>query len=172
MSKYFSNYPIIQYDGKLVRDITRRSKIVDDLLNDPYIFLPYTVRDGEKPEDIAFYYYGSVDDTWLVLLSNKITDPYTQWPLTDEDFDKYFIEKYGSISGRSGYDVIRWGQDQTRSDNIVYYYKEVDVDAPTDPNSYIGQSTTYLNVTEQQVTQLLDDQVIEVDGIKYRLVRE
>lgn len=125
MSKYFSNYPLIQYEGKTVRDITRRSKVVDELLRDPYIFLPYTLRDGEKPEDVAYYYYGSVDDTWLVLLSNNITDPYTQWPLEEEDFNKYFVEKYAKISGRSGDDVLRWASDETRSDNIVYYYKEV-----------------------------------------------
>lgn len=125
MSKYFTNYPTIQYQGKQVRDITRRSKVRDSILNDPYIFLPYTLRDGEKPEDIAKLYYGSVNDTWLVLLANNIGDPYYEWPLSDNEFDQYFINKYSEISERSGIDVIRWGQDQTRSDNIIYYFKEV-----------------------------------------------
>lgn len=172
MSKYFSNYPIIEYEGKRVRDISRRSKVVDDLLNDPYIFLPYTIRDGEKPEDIAFYYYGSVDDTWLVLLSNKITDPYTQWPLTDKDFDRYFIEKYSSVSDKNGYDVIRWGQDETRKDNIVYYYKEIEVDSTSAQSIYVGQSTSHVDATPDQIIDLLNNQIVEIDGIKYRLVKE
>lgn len=126
MSKYFSNYPLIQYQDKRVRDITRRSKVRDTILQDPYVFLPFTVREGEKPEDIARLYYGSVSDTWLVLLANNITDPYYQWPLSDEEFNQHFINKYSEISGRTGFDVIRWGQDENLTDNIVYYYKEVD----------------------------------------------
>jgi hypothetical protein len=126
MTKYFSNYPLIQYQGKTVRDITKRSKIIDDTLKDPYIFLPYTVREGEKPEDIAYYYYGSVDDTWLVMLSNNITDPYEQWPMNEEEFNQYFIDKYSEVSGRTGFDVIRWGQNEESTDNIIYYYKEVE----------------------------------------------
>ncbi len=126
MSKYFSNYPIIQYQGQAVRDITRRSKVIDETLRDPYIFLPYTVREGEKPEDIAYYYYGSVDDTWLVLFSNNITDPYTQWPMNEEEFNQYFINKYAKISRREGLDVLQWGQNENSTENIVYYYKEID----------------------------------------------
>lgn len=124
MSRYFTNYPLIQYQDKRVRDISRRSKVRDSILNDPYIFLPFTIREGEKPEDIARLYYGSVDGTWLVLLANNITDPYYEWPLSDNEFDQYFINKYSEISGRTGFDVIRWAQDETRNDNIVYRFKE------------------------------------------------
>jgi hypothetical protein len=127
MSKYFTNYPTIEYRGKRVRDLTKRSKVRDDILQDPYIFLPYTIREGEKPETIAELYYGSVDDTWLVLFANNITDPYFEWPLGDEEFNQYFINKYSEISNRSGLDVLRWARDETRNDNIVYWYKEVDV---------------------------------------------
>jgi hypothetical protein len=125
MSKYFTNYPTIEYRGKRVRDLTKRSKVRDDILQDPYIFLPYTVREGEKPETIAQLYYGSVDDTWMVLLANNITDPYYEWPMDDEEFNQYFIDKYSELSGRKNLDVIRWAQDETRDDNIIYWYKEV-----------------------------------------------
>jgi hypothetical protein len=128
MSRYFSKYPLTQYQGKTVRDISRRSKIRDELSGDPYIFLPYTVREGEKPETIAQLYYGSVDDTWLVLLANNMTDPYYDWPMDDEEFNQYFIDKYSEISGRQGFDVIRWAQDETRNDNIIYWYREVEND--------------------------------------------
>lgn len=124
MSKYFVNYPIIEYQGKRARDISKRSKVRDDIIQDPYIFLPYTIREGENPETIAELYYGSVDDTWLVLFANNITDPYFQWPLNDEEFNKFFISKYTEISGKTGFDVVRWGQDETRTDNIIYRYIE------------------------------------------------
>jgi hypothetical protein len=122
MSRYFTNYPFIDYEETRIRDITRRSKVRDSILRDPYIFLPYTVREGEKPETIAQLYYGSVDDTWLVLLANNITDPYYEWPKDEEEFNNYFIDKYSEISERTGIEVLRWGQDDTRTDNIIYYY--------------------------------------------------
>lgn len=126
MSRYFSNYPFIRYQDKKVRDITRRSKVRNSILNDPYIFLPFTIREGEKPETIAQLYYGTVDDTWLVLLANNITDPYYQWPMDEEDFNTYFINRYAELSESTGFDVIRWGQDETRTDNIVYRYIEAE----------------------------------------------
>lgn len=125
MSNYFDNFPTVKYDGIEVRDITRRKKFLQNNLNNPFVFLPYTIKDNDRPEDIAYYYYGSVDYTWLVLLPNNIIDPYHQWPLSDDNFDKMLMTKYAEKSGKTGYEVVDWTQDETRTDNIVYYYKEV-----------------------------------------------
>jgi hypothetical protein len=171
MSRYFTNFPLTQYRDKRVRDVSRRSKVRDSLLNDPYIFLPYTVREGEKPEDVARLYYGSVDDTWLVLLANNITDPYYDWPMDDTEFDEYFINKYSELSERTGFNVLRWAQDETRTDNIVYYYKEVDKSIEAMPVFSSG-SSTFADVTEEQIQQILDNEIVTIDGIQYRLVRE
>jgi hypothetical protein len=127
MSQYFSKFPIITYGKQQVRDITKRFGFINDLKRDPYLFLPYTIKEKQKPEDIAYYYYGSVDDTWIVLLCNNITDPYTQWPLDEDLFNKYFISKYSEFSGKKGTDVLVWGQNTSIYDNIVYYYKENEV---------------------------------------------
>jgi len=172
MSKYFSNYPLTQYQGKVSRDITRRSKIRDDLFQDPYIFLPYTVREGEKPETIAELYYGSVDSTWLVLYANNMTDPYYDWPMDGEEFNQYFIEKYSEISGKQGVDVIRWGQDKTRTDNIVYYYKTIDKDIGSEQFTFSTGSTSFADVTDEEIDSLLENEVITINGIQYRLVKE
>jgi hypothetical protein len=172
MSRYFTNYPTIEYQGKQIRDITKRSKIRDELLSDPFIYIPFTVRDGEKPETIAQLYYGSVDDTWLVLLANKMVDPYYDWPLSDEEFNQYFIDKYSEISGRTGYDVIRWGKNETLTENIVYYYREVDKSIGGAESVYSNGSSSYVDVTDEQLQQILDDQVVTIDGIQYRLVKE
>ena len=78
-----------------------------------------------RPEDIAYYYYGSTDYTWLIYLANNIVDPYHQWPLSQENFNKYLIEKYAAKSGKTGYEVIDWTQNETIDENILYYYKEI-----------------------------------------------
>jgi hypothetical protein len=171
MPRYFSRFPLTQYEGTNVRDITRRSKVVDDIRKDPFIFLPYTVKDGEKPEDLAYYYYGSVDDTWLVLLANNITDPYTQWPMDGETFNKYFIEKYSEISKRSGFDVIEWGLNETIDDNIVYYYREIDKEE-TFQDNYFETSQSFVDISNEQIQELLDNKTVIINGIEYKLVKQ
>ena len=116
--KYFENFPIIEYDGKKVRDITRRNTLMRNLQTNPLVFLPYTVKEGEKPEDIANFYYGSTDYTWLVYLSNNIVDPYHQWPKSELELQDYIIDKYSDESGRSGQDVIDWAQEENEA-NVV-----------------------------------------------------
>lgn len=123
--KYFENFPIVEYDGQEVRDITRRNVFVKGVSNNPLAFLPYTVGEGERPEDVAYFYYGSTDYTWLVYLSNNIMDPYHQWPKATEDFNNYLIDKYGDTSGKTGNDVLDWTREDN-DENIVYYYRDVD----------------------------------------------
>ena len=122
MSLYFTYFPTTQYNGVDVKEITRRTNFVSQVLSNPYVFLPYTVMEGEKPEDIAYNYYGTVAATWVVLLANNIIDPYTQWPMDYGKFTDYLIAKYQQQSGKTGYDVVAWAQDTDIIDNIVYYY--------------------------------------------------
>lgn len=125
MSNYFDQMPIINYNGYQVRDLTRRNRLLPVSISNPYLFLPYTIADEDRPEDIAYYYYGSTDYTWLVLLANNIIDPYHQWPLKEDDFNNYLIKKYEQQSGVSGYAVVDWTKNETIDDNIVYYSKVV-----------------------------------------------
>lgn len=94
MSKYFRYFPTTNYMNRTVTDITRRVKIIDDIRRDPYGFLPYTVTGDDRPEHIAQYYYGDANKVWMVYLANNIVDPYTQWPMSNSDFDKTIRAKY------------------------------------------------------------------------------
>lgn len=124
MARYFENFPTITYEGQLVRDITRRNQFTKLVSTNPLLYLPYTVKEGQRPEDIANFYYGSTDYTWLVYISNNIIDPYHQWPMSETDFNAYLIEKYGDQSGKVGEDVLDWTRDDN-GENVIYYYREV-----------------------------------------------
>jgi len=124
MAKYFENFPIITYEGKQVRDITRRNQFVRNVSTNPLLYLPYTISEGERAEDIANFYYGSVDYTWLVHMANNIMDPYHEWPLSEAEFKDFLIDKYGNVSGRIGDDVVDWTQEDN-DENIIYWYREV-----------------------------------------------
>ena len=98
---YFSRFPLMVYDMKgdknykLLPDILRRVKIRQGVRSGAFIFDNYDIRDGERPEDIAFKYYGDAEYHWIVLMTNNITDRYYQWPLTQPQFQEHLEDKYG-----------------------------------------------------------------------------
>lgn len=163
MSRYFDKFPKIEYEGETIRDITKRTKFVDANLSDPILFLPYTIKEGEKPEDIAYNYYGSVDYTWLVLLANNMSDPYHDWPLDTEEFNKFLMKKYAEQSGLKGYEVVDWSQDETLADNIVYYYKFVEQEDVVYTGSVEPGSNTVVTVEDY------DNTVVTINGVQYIL---
>jgi len=124
MTKYFENFPTVEYQGRIVKDITRRNNFLRSVTNNPYLFLPYTVSEGERPEDVARFYYGSVDYVWLVYLANNIVDPYHSWPMDEFTFNNYIIAKYEEESGLTGDDVVAWTQSDN-DENIIYYVREI-----------------------------------------------
>jgi hypothetical protein len=69
--KYFEYFPLVTFNNRLLTDITRRVNIYDTILSNPYVFLPYTIESGYRPEHVAQFYYGDVKYVWLVYLSTK-----------------------------------------------------------------------------------------------------
>ena len=134
---FFSKFPTIKYKVNSEEyeaiDITRRAKILSSVRSDPYALLPYTISHDDKPEDVAFLYYGSVGYTWLVYLANQIIDPYTQWPKSSEKFANYVIEKYKVQADDVDYAVLAWAQTNTK------HYKNIannDILISTDTYTY------------------------------------
>ena len=104
MARYFSYFPTVPYDtfdgsGKLkvVTDVFKRVRATLEAQTDKTIYYNYNVLNGQTPEHVAYNYYGSTDYHWVVLLMNDIRDPQWCWPLDDFAFEKYIIEKYGSM---------------------------------------------------------------------------
>jgi hypothetical protein len=101
---YFTPFPTIQYKIPnstktiLVTDLTRRFSLANFLKNNNVAFDSYQVQDGDRPDTVAYGYYGDVTMDWLVLLSNEIQDPYFEWPMSYQEFGAYMEERYGSVS--------------------------------------------------------------------------
>ena len=94
---YFSKLGTVYYNGSIVSNVItsiRFKQLVDER---EIIYYPYVVREGERPEQIAFHYYNDERYSWLVYLSNQIIDPYFQWHLTSEQFKQFILKKYNSI---------------------------------------------------------------------------
>ena len=97
---YFAQFPKIQYDLKgdgnvnIVPDIFRRIKLKNKIRDNLVLLDKYDLTDGEKPEDVAYKIYGSVDYYWVVLLINNVVDRYYDWPMGFQEFEEYVKDKY------------------------------------------------------------------------------
>ena len=108
MAFYFRPFPLINYDIKknklplLLTNVTARYKIRDILKNRVAIYYDYIVKDGDRPDNIAFKYYEDETLDWLIYLVNDIIDPYYDWPLDQDAFNRYIRTLYGSVAGAKG----------------------------------------------------------------------
>ena len=95
---YFTYLPTLQYWNKTAPNILTRVALGGSSINNLSVYLPYTIKDGDRPDTIAYYYYGDENLDWLILLANNIFDLVSQWPLTSQEFDAYMTNKYGDIT--------------------------------------------------------------------------
>ena len=108
MASYFRQVPDFDYvnrdsDGKsigdyqVVKNLFKRVKIRQDILENLAYFTQYRVSGDDRPDNVAFEIYGDESFDWLVLLSNNIMSIQTEWPLSQAAFNDFLIKKYGSI---------------------------------------------------------------------------
>ena len=120
MANYFRNLPKVRYDingaepNKFlnVTNIMKRISFKPSVIEDISDYYPYRVKDGERPDIISHQKYGSVAYAYLIMLVNDIYDPLFDWPLSSQQFEKYLINKYGSVSSAMGttkyyYQIVR-----------------------------------------------------------------
>ena len=98
---YFDRFPMMAYDVKgdknykLLPNILKRVKLRSGIRSGAFLFDNYDVKDGERPEDVAYKYLGDAELHWVILMTNNITDRYYQWPLTQPQFQEHLEDKYG-----------------------------------------------------------------------------
>jgi len=99
------DYKINNYDTIRGVDITSSIKIKEFLKKYRGILSrPYVVKDGERPDQVSFRFYGTPDYDWLILMINDMYNIYDDWPRSTLTIENYIIEKYGSIAdARSAY---------------------------------------------------------------------
>ena len=164
MSEYFQNFPLANYDinknkpadTTLSVNLLTRLKLKEAIEKNVLAYYPYQVKPGERPDVIAYNYYGSTAYTWLIFLANNIFDPLHEWPLFGVDFENYIKDKYGSVSSAQTtlhhYEQILSAEINESADNPKVLEKVVVID-----------KTTYdsLNSSERRIIYNYDYEVIE-----------
>ena len=101
---YFNSFPLMAYDMKgdqnykLLPNILKRVKLRSSIRSSSFMFDNYDVKDGERPEDVAYKWFGDAKYHWIILMTNNITDRYYQWPLSQPQFHEHLTDKYGAGS--------------------------------------------------------------------------
>jgi len=136
LPRYFSYFPTLPYDtfddsGKtrIVTDIFKRVRATLEARTDKTIYYKYNVLEGQLPEHIAYNYYGSTNYHWVVLLMNEIRDPQWSWPLDSFAFEKFIIDKYGSVDSAAR-DTHHYETVEIVSDSDTTEYSKGDIILP------------------------------------------
>lgn len=94
---YFNKIPTIIYNGQVAKNLLARAKLSDQTMKNKNAFYPYTMDENDRADTLSQHYYDNPGYTWLIWMANNMIDPYYSMPLTETDFNKHIISKYGSV---------------------------------------------------------------------------
>jgi len=170
MSDYFRRIPNFEYVSRLpnakisdyiqVKNLFKKGKLREDIFQNLAFFTKYQIQGNDRPDNVAFKVYNNSNLDWVVLLCNNIINVQSEWPMSQDDFERYVLDKYGDyetlysgihhyetveIKNSQGVTVVSAGL-QVQSDYTVSYFDFF---------------------TDQQVTVPSRDLVIPVTNYEY-----
>lgn len=106
MASYFRQVPNFEYVSRTageqnisdyieVKNLFKRGKLREDIFGNLTFFNKYKIIGNERPDNVAYKVYNDETLDWVVLLANNILNIQSEWPLTQQAFDKVMFEKYG-----------------------------------------------------------------------------
>ena len=107
---YFKFIPDFDYVSRLpkaqsisdylrVKNLFKRTKISQTVFDDLTYFTKYQIIADERPDNVAYKVYGDSNLDWMVMLANNVTNLQNEWPLEEQSFYRFLINKYGSEAG-------------------------------------------------------------------------
>ena len=177
---YFRELPDIAYQSPLlhknsskdyviIKNIFRRSKLLDYLKDNVSVFNKFVIGDGDRPDTIAESLYGDSSLDYVVVLVAGITNINNEWPLQDYQVYEHTLAKYGSETAMN---EIRHYETYEIKDNLGRQILP--------PNLIVGEkfkidgtsskfNTTYTLISQSGNSQLddKDEFSVETDNIAF-----
>tara|TARA_B100000214_G_scaffold371035_1_gene346701 strand:+ start:509 stop:1180 length:672 start_codon:yes stop_codon:yes gene_type:complete len=161
MSNYFNQIPDFEYVSRLpdakisdyitVKNLFKRAFLREDIYQNLTFFTKYSIKGNDRPDNVAAEIYQDSSLDWLVLLTNNIINIPNEWPLSQDDFNRYLLYKYDNdyntiYNGIHHYETIE--VEDSNETIIVPAGLEVSQDFTTTYYDYfIGGLTTANNIT-------------------------
>ena len=109
---YFKNIKnaVIDVDGSgkfdILKNLTAKAKVSDDLINSAGFYQTIEVIDGERPDHLSQRLYGSDKYHWTFLLLNpQIKNIWDDWPMKYSQLVEYCTEKYQYLAADTDDDL-------------------------------------------------------------------
>ena len=122
MPSYFRYLPEFEYVSRLpdakisdyikVKNLFKKGKIREDIFQNLSFFERYKIVGNDRPDNVAYEVYNDATLDWVILLCNNIVNIQTEWPMEQNNFDAYLLDKYGD------YDTLY---------NGVHHYETIEV---------------------------------------------
>lgn len=172
---YFQNFPNIFHTGNPAKNILIRVKFLEEVTKNNYALLNYQLQSGDRPDTVAYDYYGDSAYAWVVYMSNNIIDPIYDWYLDDLEFEAFIVKKYGSVASAQStviYYYNNWSYDDSLISSAAYaalgtnqkkywspaiasnnsaYYERKKVDWHITPEAYSGVYTTNTALSTEKI---------------------
>ena len=114
---YFRYFPKVAYDVRGV-DNDKQYDLITNLLSRVLVkchgwsdedgsahealvgichYQKYLIRDGDRPDTLAYQFYDDSELHWLIMYANglSISNPWYDWPMKHFDLIKFITKKYG-----------------------------------------------------------------------------
>jgi len=155
---YFRNLPDFEYvnrtpgasrdanDYIAVKNLFKRGKLREDIFQELAFFEKYQIKGDDRPDIVANEVYGDPTLDWVILTCNNITDVYSEWPMNNDIFNTYLLEKYGSYDALDN--VHHYESNEVRnSQGVVIFAKGLRVGAAQSVSYFDFFSDLQINVT-------------------------
>ena len=154
MSDYFNKVPNFEYISRLpdakigdyvtVKNLFKRGALEEDILKNLAFHTKYKIKGDDRPDNVAFDFYGSSTLDWLVLTCNNIVNIQNEWPLGQQAFETYILDKYGTSAKLD--EIHHYESNEVKdSTGVIIFPKGVRVSA--------AQSVSYYEpLSDEQVT--------------------
>ena len=162
---YFSQVPDFLYvnrtpgsktinDFSQVKNLFKRGKLREDIYSDLSYFTKYKIIGNERPDNVAEKIYDDPTLDWVILLSNNIINIQTEWPMSENSYRNFLMDKYGDdatlgethhyectgVKNSKGVDIVPEGLTIDQDFSITY----LDPDVGSVTVSNISQSISNL----------------------------
>ena len=174
MSDYFRQVPDFEYVSRLpdakigdyirVKNLFKRAALESDILENLSFQTLYNIKGDDRPDNVAFEVYGNSSLDWLVLLCNNIINIQNEWPMLQNDFDAFLLDKYdtyANLNATHHYETLEIKNAQ----GVVIVPKELQCESDytvTYFDSYLERKVDVLSADcTQEVTNLTYEERIE-----------
>lgn len=174
---YFDRIPKIDYDinNSVIRpnyqtatNIFFRVRVLQEVLNNIFSYMTVEVTDSETPEIIAEKVYGDPAAAWIIIVANQIIDPQWDWPLDYDQFQKYIINKYGSLeNAETTYHHYEMVVTRTLSPDNITTERRYDINAYDLINNILNVPFNYYYPKPEPFVIRTDTTLVTIDSILY-----